>query len=116
MDISSYSNAISAVVPGTFVPDIGSAAPKSELLTGDATSVAGATGVSFKDTVKSFLDDVNTKEVTADQKSIAIATGRSNDMEGTVKSVEEASLAMQMTMAVRNKILDAYTQVERMQF
>ncbi|MHB8148388.1 MAG: flagellar hook-basal body complex protein FliE [Vulcanimicrobiaceae bacterium] len=115
MDISAYSKAISAVTPGTFVPDIGTQAPASTPLPSDQATAGGA-GVSFKDTVKSLLDDVNAKQVTADQKSMAIATGKSHDMEGTVKAVEEASLAMEMTLAVRNKLLAAYTEVGRMQF
>lgn len=115
MDINAYSKAISAVAPGTFVPDIGTQSPASIPLPSDQ-STAGAGGVSFKDTVKSLLDDVNSKQVTADQKSMAIATGQSHDMEGTVKAVEEASLSMQMTLAIRNKLLSAYTEIGRMQF
>ena len=115
MDISAYSKAISAVAPGTFVPDIGTQAPASTPLPSDQ-STAGAAGVSFKDTVKSLLEDVNAKQVTADQKSMAIATGQSHDMEGTVKAVEEASLAMEMTLAVRNKLMTAYTELGQMQF
>jgi len=115
MDITnSYAAAIAKITPGTFVPDIGSTtAPKSELLPDDQS--AGAAG-SFKDVVKSLLNDVNDKMATADQQSIDLAVGKSNDLEGTVKSVEEAGLAMQFTLSVRNKLLDAYTEVSRMQF
>ena len=114
MDIN-YSSAIGKVVPGTFVPDIGgSQAPASQPLPDDAVGVAGSAGASFKDAVKGFLNDVNDKMVTADQKSTDLALGRSNDLEGTVKSVEEAGLAMQFTMSVRNKLLEAYQEIQRM--
>ena len=112
MDITPYAKAISSVLPGTFVPDMGNASPKSEPLAG-AGAVAAT---SFKDTVASLLNDVNAKEVDASQKSVALATGKSNDIAGTVKSVEEAGLAMQMTMAVRNKVMDAYKELQQMQF
>lgn len=117
MDItSSYANAIKTVVPGTFVPDVaGSIAPASEPLTNDQVGAVDGTG-SFKDAVKSLLNATNDKLATADQKSVDLAVGKSNDLEGTVKSVEEAGLAMEFTMAIRNKLLDAYTEVSRMQF
>jgi flagellar hook-basal body complex protein FliE len=32
-----------------------------------------------------------------------------------ITSVEEANLSMQFTLAIRNKLLDAYTEISRMQ-
>jgi len=112
MDIDPYGSAISKVTPGTFVPDIGPSGPASQPLPADQ---AGAGAVSFKDTVKSLLDDVNDKMVNAGQMSQDLATGKSHDYDGTIKAVEEASLAFQLTMAVRNKLLDAYSEVQQMQ-
>ncbi|MBV8639554.1 MAG: flagellar hook-basal body complex protein FliE [Candidatus Eremiobacteraeota bacterium] len=113
MDINSYGRAINAVTPGSFAPDIAPGAPKSQPLPDDADQSASS---SFKDTLSQMLGNVNDQMLTAQQKSTDLATGKSNDQVGTVKAVEEASLAMQFTMAVRNKIMDAYTEVERMQF
>jgi flagellar hook-basal body complex protein FliE len=111
MEIDPYASAIDRVSPGTFVPDIAPKAPASEPLAG-----AAAPGTSFKDTVKSLLGDVNDKLVTAGQMSQDLATGKSNNFDGTIKSVEEASLAFEFTQAVRNKLMDAYTEVQQMQF
>jgi flagellar hook-basal body complex protein FliE len=111
MSIDPYASVMNRVTPGTFVPDIAPGAPASKPLPEEAT---GAT--SFRDTVKSLLDDVNTKMTTAGQMSSDLATGKSNDFDGTIKSVEEASLAFQFTMAVRNKLMEAYTEVQQMQF
>jgi flagellar hook-basal body complex protein FliE len=116
MDISSsYGDAIGKVAPGTFVPDIGSQAPASEPLPDDA-GVAGSGGVSFKDTLAGMLGHLNDQIADSQQKSEDFALGKSNDLEGTVKSVEEAGLALQMTMSVRNKILQSYTEISQMQF
>jgi flagellar hook-basal body complex protein FliE len=118
MDITSYASAMSSVSPGTFAPDI-SATPKAEPLVDDGTdaaATAGAGAVTFKDALKDMLGHVNDQMVTAEQKSSDLALGKSNDLEGTVKSLEEAGLSMQMTMAVRNKLMDAYTEVNRMTF
>ncbi|MBV9270665.1 MAG: flagellar hook-basal body complex protein FliE [Candidatus Eremiobacteraeota bacterium] len=104
---------MSKIVPGTFVPDIGALSPKTEAIPDDATGAV--TGASFKDTVKSFLGDVNDKVATSDQLSRDYAAGKTNDVNKVVTSVEEASLALQFTMAIRNKLMDAYTEVSRMQ-
>ena len=114
MDISSdYASAMKAVAPGTFAPDI-SPLPKAEPLSDDAEQSTG--GASFRDTLKDLIGNVNDQMTTAEQKSSDMALGKSNDLEGTVKSLEEAGLSMQMTLAVRNKLLDAYQEVDRMTF
>jgi flagellar hook-basal body complex protein FliE len=113
MDVNPYGQTMSTVVPGSFVPDIGAqSAPKSELLPDDQSSATG----SFKEALQGFIGDVNDKMSTAEQQSTDFATGKTGDFDGVVKSVEEASLAMQFTMAIRNKLMDAYTEVERMNF
>lgn len=112
MNIDPYGSAISKLMPGSFVPDISPAGPAAQPLGDDAA--AGA--VSFKDTVKSMLGDVNDKMAGASQMSQDLATGKSNDYDGTIKAVEEASLAFQFTMAIRNKLMDAYSEVQQMQF
>lgn len=116
MEISSnYGEAMSRIMPGTFVPDIGQQSkPLSEPLTGDEASGVGATS-SFKNTLAQMLSDVNDKMVTADTKTQDLALGKSNDFDGTIKSVEEGQLAMQFTMAIRNKLMDAYQEIQRTQ-
>src|SRR6185312_16829782 len=109
MDIDPYGSAISKVMPGTFVPDVAPGGPAAKPIPDD--QAAGA--VSFKDTVKSLLEDVNDKMAGASQMSQDLATGKSNDFDGTIKSVEEASLAFQFTMAIRNKLMDAYSEVQQ---
>jgi len=115
MEIQSYSAAMSAVKPGTFVPDIAPQAPASQPLSpGEAPDATAA--ASFKDTLSRLLGDVNDKMTTASNDSVDLATGRSNDFEGTVKANEEASIAFQLTESVRSKLLEAYTELQQMQF
>jgi len=115
MDINSnYGDAMSKVSPGTFAPDISPQGPKAEPLPEDATGAVG--GASFKDTLSGMLNNVNNQMTEAQQQSEDYATGKSHDLEGTVKAVEEAGLAMQMTLSVRNKIMSAYTGISQMQF
>lgn len=115
MDISNYAGAMSGVSPGTFAPDI-SPTPKAEPLPDDDSETGKGGGGSFVDTLKGMLNNVNDQMLTAEQKSSDLALGKSNDLEGTVKSLEEAGLSMQFTMSIRNKLMDAYTEVNRMTF
>ena len=115
MEINSYSDAMSKVTPGTFAPDISPQGPQTQPLPDD-NGLAGAGGVSFKDTLAGMGSNVNDQMTQAEQMSTDYALGKSHDLEGTVKSVEEAGLAMQMTLSVRNKIMAAYTEISQMQF
>jgi flagellar hook-basal body complex protein FliE len=112
-----YGSAISKVIPGTFVPDIGAATNLDERPNvGPIPAGAGeAQGPSFKDTVKSMLADVNDKINTSDQATRDLADGKTNDLQKVVTSVEEANLALNFTMAMRSKLLEAYTEISRMQ-
>lgn len=110
-----YADAMNMTKPGTFVPDIGndSGAPKVTPI--PETGAIGTDIPSFKDTVRHFLGDVNEKLVTSDTNTKDLAAGRTNDLTKVVTSVEEANLAMQFTMAMRTKLIEAYQEISRMQ-
>jgi flagellar hook-basal body complex protein FliE len=121
-----YGSAISKVIPGTFVPDLGAAVklderpnvgPIPDLATnsGQATGTADVQGTSFRDTVKSMLADVNDKINVSDQAQRDLASGKTNDLQKVVTSVEEANLALNFTMSMRSKLLEAYQEIARMQ-
>jgi flagellar hook-basal body complex protein FliE len=113
--INAYGNAMNSLTPGTFAPDISPGGPSATPLPDDQGVASGAT-TSFKDTVKDLLGKVNDQMTVAQTKSTDLALGKNNDEAGTVKAVEEAALTMQFTMAIRNKLLDAYQEVQRMNF
>ena len=112
-----YNSAISKVIPGTFVPDIGEETPKVGPIPGGGEGAAQpAEGEkSFLDTVKDVMADVNTKMMTADHNAQDLATGRTNDLSKVVTSVEEANLAFQFALAMRTKLLTAYQQIQQIQ-
>jgi flagellar hook-basal body complex protein FliE len=111
-----YGSAISKVIPGTFAPDMGTVGADERPNLGPIPAGAPATeGTSFKDTVKGLLADVNDKINTSDQATRDLASGKTNDLQKVVASVEEANLALNFTMAMRTKLLDAYTEISRMQ-
>jgi flagellar hook-basal body complex protein FliE len=79
-------------------------------MTGVGTPKAGP---SFKDTLSSFLQDVNGLQNKADESIRKMASGEINDVHQVMESVEEANTAFNMMMEIRNKVMDAYQEVMR---
>lgn len=74
----------------------------------------GAPEVSFADQVKDFVSDVNGLQKTADTKTTEFATGKSNDIHGTMIAVQQADIALRMVGNVRNRVIEIYREVMRM--
>lgn len=71
--------------------------------------------VSFGQVFSEALNRVNTLQQTADKATIDMAAGKVEDISQVMIASEKAGLALQLTMQVRNKIVDAYQEVMRMQ-
>jgi flagellar hook-basal body complex protein FliE len=69
---------------------------------------------SFKDTMSAFMKDVNTMQVKADESINRMAAGEITDVHQVMNAVEEANVAFNMMMEIRNKVMDAYQEILRM--
>jgi flagellar hook-basal body complex protein FliE len=69
---------------------------------------------SFKDTLSSFMQDVNSMQLKADDSIKKMAAGEITDVHQVMTAVEEAKTAFNMMMEIRNKVMDAYQEVMRM--
>lgn len=72
-------------------------------------------GKSFENVLSDTLQNVNQLQLEAKQKSFDLATGKIQDVADVVIATEKATVALQLTMQVRNKIVDAYQEIMRMQ-
>ena len=67
----------------------------------------------------SFLGDALGKlaqtDATASQQAQALATGQAQDIPSVVMAIEHANLAFQLASTVRNKAVEAYQEIFRMQ-
>ena len=78
-------------------------------------SPASATGApKFDDMLKGFLKDVNQMQNTADQSIQKMVSGEVKDVHQVMLAVEEAKVAFNMMLEIRNKTMDAYNELIRM--
>lgn len=77
---------------------------------------AGSEPVDFAEVLRSTLQEVNSLQYQAKQAQVALATGSEDvSLHQVMVVAEQARLALDFTMAVRNKVMDAYTEIMRMQ-
>ncbi len=96
----------------------GSLSALSSLL-GDVSKPAAGTGAgaSFSDLFKAAVGNVDKLQANADSKIGNLVSGSANaDVGNVMVSVEKADIAFQLMMQVRNKVVSAYQDVEKMQF
>ena|SRR5579884_2325648 len=83
-----------------------------------ATSGAREPGAAggFGATLKEAIDQISQLQAQADQKVASLATGGGEDLPSTMIAVERATVAFQLMIEVRNKIVQAYQDVSQMSF
>ncbi len=80
---------------------------------GDGSPPADAQN--FKQFLLDSLDQVNQLQQESELAQEALATGRTDDVTQVMSAVEKADIAFNTMMAVRNKLVEAYQEVLRMQ-
>jgi len=74
------------------------------------------TGHSFSETLKSFYSQVNDQINEANQKSEEFATGKHYDLHEIMIATEKANISFRLLLQIRNKLLEGYQEIMRMQF
>lgn len=80
-----------------------------------STTAAGRVSRGFGETLGQALAGVNALQVDAEAAATALASGQTVDTAKTLVTVEKASISFQFAMQVRNKLLEAYQEIMRMQ-
>jgi len=70
---------------------------------------------SFSEVLKDSIKKVGELEKEADQEAVKLATMETQDIHNTMIAIEKADLTFQLMMQVRNKIINAYEEIMRMQ-
>lgn len=76
---------------------------------------AAKVGSDFSQFLTDALKQVDALQKNAEVASVGVATGQIQDLHTAMVALEKASLSLSMTVEVRNKVLDAYHEIVRMQ-
>ncbi len=80
------------------------------------TAVQGAAGsMDFSKGLTSAINNLTNIQDNADQLVTQMATGQNTDIQQVVLAVEKANMALQTSVQVKNKVVDAYTEIMHMQ-
>jgi len=95
-----------------FTQDVRSNQVKNYVSSTDANKVSGK---SFGDYLKELINSTNKEIIKAEEVSNQFAAGMIDDIHKVLIQIEKAEVALQFTMQIRNKIMDAYNEIMRMQ-
>ena len=71
--------------------------------------------ITFAKFLKNSLSEVNDTQVKAYEAMEGIATGKVDNLQEAVRTIEEAELTLKLGLEVKNKALGAYKQIMAMQ-
>lgn len=80
-----------------------------------AKSLVKPAQVPFAELIDKVLSDTNAQQIQADQAVRQLATGQTDSIHEVVLAVTKADLAFRLVLEVRNRLIDAYQEVMRMQ-
>lgn len=82
-----------------------------------ASEKAGGAGetTNFTSFLSKAVESVNTDQVEADQSVGMFLTGQQSNLHDTMIQLEKADISMRLLVQVRNKAVDAYREIMRMQ-
>jgi flagellar hook-basal body complex protein FliE len=69
----------------------------------------------FLDTLKEKLNEVNDKQIESENLTQKFIKGEEEDVHKVMLSTEEAKLSLELAVQIRNKLIDAYEEFNRMQ-
>ena len=93
---------------------IGGLSPLTPTLPSAGGASGKPAGADFGSALKQAVGALGELSSKADASSLAMAKGEPVDIHEVMLNTEQASLGFSMALQVRNKLMDAYTEVMRM--
>jgi flagellar hook-basal body complex protein FliE len=91
-------------------------APIADIASVGSSGRTGTTGgAGFVDSLKSAIGNVNDAQREAGRAVDALMTGETQDIHRTMVALQQADVSFQLMMQVRNKLVAAYEEIQRMQ-
>lgn len=82
---------------------------------GGAIALTPSGGGSFESTLNQFVAGVNAKQAAGNEAVTGLLSGQNGSLHQTMISMEEANVSFQLMVEVRNKLLESYQELMRMQ-
>lgn len=82
---------------------------------GSAGAGPGAAGSVFRDVFGQIFADANRQQLDAQRLNEQLVTGQVQDVAQVMLAAQKAELSLQLAIQVRNKLLEAYQEIMRMQ-
>ena len=81
----------------------------------EGAKIAKQDDFGFAERLKKVLGDVNDLQLEAGELSAKFATGEVKDIHEVMVAAEKANISFELVMEVRNKLVEAYREIMRMQ-
>jgi flagellar hook-basal body complex protein FliE len=95
---------------------VGGAIPSLPTQTTKATQPGEGAGGQFGNAITNALANVSQQQGVADNLGLQAATGQLTDVHDYMIAATQAQLATELTVAVRNKAVESFNEIMRMQF
>ena len=125
VDISSFirnpemlSGSNNAADAASLAKDLGAAAQGASAGAAGALGASGTVGgqpASFSSMLENAVQDVNSTMQTAETEKAKVLTGETSNVHQAMIAVQESSVAFSLMVEVRNKLVDSYQELMRMQ-
>ncbi len=99
-----------------FIPTSSIASSSSNDSTNASSGTQAVTGSpDFSSILKDKLGQVNDKQISADDTTTQFIQGKDVDIQQVMLGTSEAQMSLDMAVQVRNKIVEAYQELNKMQ-
>ena len=77
--------------------------------------ITGANTGSYTDIVSEALNTASAADSADKRSSLALLAGQTDDLSGLLLDAQKAEISLNLALQIRNKIIDAYNEILRMQ-
>ena len=79
----------------------------------EPNSLTSGNAISFNQTMKTMVSDINQQQLSANRLMSAVDSGRSDDLVGAMVLSKKADLSFSVLMQVRNKLMSGFDNIMR---
>jgi flagellar hook-basal body complex protein FliE len=111
--LQNVATSVTNSIPPSELRQLGSVTSDTPLQT--SASVSSGSGATFENMLGGFVNEVAQKQAAAGSAVSGLLSGQNVSLHQAMISMEEANVSFQMMVEVRNRLLDGYQELMRMQ-